>query len=202
MAIVEAYLDVTSPYSYLAASQIEKIAAGTGARFRWYPVILSELLADGRNPLQGAACSPQYEPEYRHSDVAAWARYYQIPYRDPRGRIHPDALLLARAAIAAGSSEQRGPMMWRLFTAIFADPRQSIDATDLFNFAADVGLDPWEFREAMAGPMIEAERLSIMERARTFGVFGVPYFVTAEHSYFGNDRLVLLTHDLLENPSV
>lgn len=202
MAIVEAYLDLTCPYSYLASSQIDKIAAGTGARFRWYPVIAADLFAPGRNPFQNALGSPQYDPQYRHADVMRWARYYRIPYRDVRGRIAPNAALLSRAAIAAGPSERRAPMMKRLFAAVFAEPRQTISATDLFNFAADVGLDPWEFREALGGPMIEAERLSILARATALGAFGTPFFVTNEQTYFGNDRLVLLTHDLLANPAL
>ncbi len=203
MAVVEAYLDLTSPYSYLASSQLDKIAAATGARFNWYPVIAADLFEPGRNPLRAPPCSPQYDPSYRHADVTRWAQHYQIPYRDPRGRIAPDPHLLIRAAIAAGSSEQRGSMMKRLFAAVFAEPRQSIGATDLFNFAADVGLDPWAFREALGGPIIEAERLSIMERARSLGAFGAPFFITPARAYFGNDRLVLLTQDLIggEEPS-
>lgn len=200
MAVVEAYLDLTCAYSYLASSQLDKIAAATGARFHWYPVIATELFAPGRNPFRAPPCSPQYDPSYRHADVMHWAQYYQIPYRDPRGRIAPDAHLLTRAAIAAGPSEKRGPMMKRLFAAVFADPRQSVGATDLFNFAADVGLDPWTFREALGGPIIEAERLSITERARSSGAFGAPFFVAGSRTYFGNDRLVLLAHDLMEKP--
>lgn len=200
MAVVEAYLDLTSPYSYLASSQLDKIAAATGARFRWFPVIATDLFAPGRNPFRSPPCSPQYDAAYRKADVMHWAHHYQIPYRDPHGRIAPDPHLLARAAIAAGPSEQRGPMMKRLFAAVFAEPRQSIDATDLFNFAADVGLDPWTFREAVGGPIIEAERLSILERAKSFGAFGAPFFVSAGRTYFGNDRLVLLAHDLMEKP--
>lgn len=202
VAIVEFYFDPTSPYCYLAATQMDRLAAGTGAVIRWYPLAVSELIEASRNPLAAPVASGQYDPAYRRRDVEDWASYYQVPYRATEGRLEADPHLLVCAAVAAGTSEQRGAMVKRLFAAVFVEHRTSLTTVDLFNFAADVNLDPWDFRDAMNDPMVEAERLSIVERAKTLGVFGVPFFVTAERRYFGNDRLVLLTHHLLEHPSV
>lgn len=196
-AIVEAYLDLTSPYSYLASTQIERIIAGTGATFRWYPIIVTDLFPPGLNPLDGV--SHQYDPDYRREDALAWAAHYKVPFVDPHGRLETDPYLLLRAAIAAGSAERRGAMMQRLFKAVFVDLRTRMGIDDVLTFALDVKLDPWELREAMANPMVEADRLAIMERANGLGVFGAPFFVTKERKFFGNDRLVLLTEHLLEN---
>ncbi len=200
MAIVEFYLDLTDPHSYLASTQVERIAAGTGAVFRWYPVAASELLERGQDPYFRP--HGPFDPEFRRSDVEAWAAYYQVSLRDPPSRQKPDATFLAGAAIAAGGSEERGAMVKRLFSAIFVEMRTKVDSTDLFNFAADVGLDPWAYRNALIDPTVEAERIAIIERAKAFGVFGVPFCVTRDKKYFGHERLLLLTQHLLENPEL
>ncbi len=200
MAIVEAYLDLTSPYSYLASTQIDRIVAGTGANFRWFPLVVADLFPAGANPLEGV--SRQYDTEYRREDASAWAAHYKVPFVDPVDRLEADPYLLLRAAIAAGPSERRIPLMQRIFKAVFVDLRTRIGLDDVMALALDVKLDPWELRRAMSDPTNEAERLSILERARALGVFGAPFFVTKDHKFFGNDRLLLLTDYLLEQPTL
>jgi 2-hydroxychromene-2-carboxylate isomerase len=101
-----------------------------------------------------------------------------------------------RAAIAAGALKHRVPMMKRLFAAVFVDDRTDVDAAACIDCAVDVGIERNAFRNAFQNPAIEAERFAIVERAQARGVFGVPFFFTGGRSYFGNDRLVLLTHHL------
>jgi 2-hydroxychromene-2-carboxylate isomerase len=107
-------------------------------------------------------------------------------------------VLLVRAALAAG--EARMPIMKRLFQAVFVDERTRVDAADVADFAQMVGLDRYKFRKALADPTLEAERLVIAEKAKTRGVFGVPYFIVGNRSFFGNDRLTLLHHYLVTMP--
>jgi 2-hydroxychromene-2-carboxylate isomerase len=135
---------------------------------------------------------------YREADARAWADYYVVPFREPAGRLSFDPALLVRAALAAGDA--RVGMMKRLFQAVFADERTRIDAADVADFAQMVGLDRYKFRKAFADPAIEAERLVITEQAKKRGVFGVPFFLVGNRSFFGNDRLTLLHHYLVTMP--
>lgn len=82
--------------------------------------------------------------------------------------------------------------MKRLFKAVFADDRTRIEFADVVDAAQLVGLERFKFREALADPALEAERLVITEKARERGVFGVPFFIAGNRSFFGNDRLTLL----------
>jgi 2-hydroxychromene-2-carboxylate isomerase len=195
---VDAYLGLGSRYSYLASTQLDRIATDTGVTFNWIPVVSAELFASGRNPFQGTPLSPQYEMRYREADARAWAEYYVLPFREPAGRLSFDPALLVRAALAAG--EARIPMMKRMFQAVFADERTRIDVADVADFAQMVGLDRYKFRKALADPALEAERLIITEQAKKRGVFGVPFFLVGNRSFFGNDRLTLLHHYLVTMP--
>jgi 2-hydroxychromene-2-carboxylate isomerase len=195
---VDAYLGLGSRYSYLASTQLERIAADAGVSFNWIPLVSADLFKSGRNPFEGEPVSPQYDIRYRESDARAWAEYYVVPFREPTGRLSFDPALLARAALAAG--EARVPLMKRLFQAVFVDERTRIDVADVADFAQMVGLDRFKFRKVLADPAMEAERLVIAEKAMGRGVFGVPYFIIGNRAFFGNDRLTLLHHYLVTMP--
>jgi 2-hydroxychromene-2-carboxylate isomerase len=196
MPVVDAYLGLGSRYSYLASTQLDRVAEETGASFNWIPIFSEELRAPDRDPFKGPPISGQYEWFYRRQDAEAWAEYYRVPFREPMGRLNVDSRLLVRAALAAGQLKKRVPMMKRLFAAVFVDDRSEIDTAACIDCAVDIGLDRNAFRSAFQNPAIEAERFAILERARARGVFGVPFFFTGGRTYFGNDRLVLLTHHL------
>jgi 2-hydroxychromene-2-carboxylate isomerase len=196
--VVDAYLGLGSRYSYLASTQLERIAADTGVAFNWIPIVSAELFRPGHNPFEGQAVSPQYEARYREADARAWAEYYVVPFREPAGRLSFDPALLVRGALAAGQA--RIPMMKRIFQGVFADERTRIDLADVADFAQMVGLDRFNFRTVLADPAVEAERMVITEQARARGVFGVPFFIVGSRSFFGNDRLALLHHYLVTMP--
>ena len=196
--VVDAYLGLGSRYSYLASTQLDRIASDTGVTFNWIPIVSAELFKPGRNPFEGAPVSPQYDMRYREQDARAWAEYYVVPFREPTGRLSFDPALLVRAVLAA--AEARVPMMKRIFQGVFADDRTRIDVADVADFAQTVGLDRYKFRKTLADPSLEAERLVIAEKAMARGVFGVPYFIVGNRSFFGNDRLPLLHHYLVTMP--
>jgi 2-hydroxychromene-2-carboxylate isomerase len=196
MAVIDAYLGLGSRYSYLASTQLDRIAEETSASIKRIPIFSEELRAPDRDPFKGPPISGQYDWFYRRQDAEAWADYYGVPFREPMGRLEVDSRLLVRAALAAGQLKKRVPMMKRLFAAVFVDDRSEIDAAACIDCAVEIGLDRNAFRNALQNPAIEAERFAILERAQERGVFGVPYFLTGGRSFFGNDRLVLLMHHL------
>jgi 2-hydroxychromene-2-carboxylate isomerase len=197
--VVDAYLGLGSRYSYLASTQLDRIAADAGVTFNWIPIVSADLYAAGRNPFQGPPVSPQYDMRYREADARAWAEYYVVPFREPTGRLSFDPVLLVRGALAA--ADVRTAMMKRLFQAVFADDRTRIDLADVSDFAQMVGLDRYKFRKAIADPTLETERLVIAEKAKARGVFGVPFFIVGNRTFFGNDRLTLLHHYLVTMPA-
>src|SRR5262249_45579206 len=148
--VVDAYLGLGSRYSYLASTQLDRIAADAGVTFNWIPIVSADLFTPGRNPFEGTPVSPQYEGRYREADARAWAEYYVVPFREPTGRLSFDPGLLVRGALAAG--EARIPMMKRLFQAVFADERTRIDVAEIADFAQVVGLDRFKFRKVLADP--------------------------------------------------
>jgi len=97
MVIVDFFLGIGSRYSYLAASQVERIEATYGCRFIWKPIASGALMdRRGDNPFRGEPVSGQYDWGYREYDAKCWAAYYGIPFREPvKFRVDPVSLALA-----------------------------------------------------------------------------------------------------------
>jgi 2-hydroxychromene-2-carboxylate isomerase len=192
---VDFYYGLGSRYSYLAASQIARIAAETGCRFDWHPVASGALMRlRGAQPFRGEPISGQYEWPYRQRDAEAWAEYYGVPYREPVDfRVDPDEL--AMAATAAKHLGAVEAYSRRLFQAIFVDGRAIAEA-DLMELATEVGLDAADFRTHLDDPATSARYQDELQAAHQRGAFGVPTFFLGEQMFWGNDRLVLLEHAL------
>jgi 2-hydroxychromene-2-carboxylate isomerase len=194
--VVDFYFGVGSRYSYLASSQLDRIAAATGACFRWRPVSSPDLYPEGRNPFVGPPVLQQHDWSYRTADAQAWADYYRIPFVEPHGRLELDARLLARAALAGERSGAVETLSLRLRRAIYAEHRGVFGREDIAACAAEVGIDRMDFLAALDDPQIESERQTRVAEAKTRGAFGVPTFFVGTRMFFGNDRLVLMENAL------
>ncbi len=190
---VEFYYGLGSRYSYLASTQLERIAAATGCRFDWHPLKSGALMElRGGHPFHGEPVSGQYEWPYRRLDAEAWAEYYGVPYREPVNFLVDPAYL----AVAATAAKRLGAVeaySRRLFQAIFVEGVAVAEA-DLTGFAADAGLDSDAFRAHLDDPATAAMHEAALQEAHRRGAFGVPTFFVGEQMFWGNDRLALVEH--------
>jgi 2-hydroxychromene-2-carboxylate isomerase len=196
---VEFYYGLGSRYSYLASTQIERLEAETGCRVIWLPLYSADLMARaGRDPFAGEPTSGQYDWAYRERDASAWADYYGVPFLEPRGRIAFDPREAALACLAAGAFDATASYSRRVFQAIFAERRTSLDQTAYGRLAAELGLDGERLLALIADPETSRRHAAHIDQALTRGAFGVPTFHVraAGQSFFGNDRLPLLRHCL------
>ncbi len=192
---VDFYYGLGSRYSYLASTQLDRIAAATGCRFDWHPLKSGALMElRGGHPFRGEPTSGQYEWPYRRLDAEAWAEFYGVPYREPVDfRVDP-----AYLAVAASAAKRLGAVeaySRRLFQAIFVEGGAIAEA-DLIGFAEDVGLDAQAFRTRLDDPATAELHEAALQEAHRRGAFGVPTFFVGKRLFWGNDRLVLVEHAL------
>jgi 2-hydroxychromene-2-carboxylate isomerase len=193
---VDFFYGIGSRYSYLAATQMDRLAADTGARVRWRPLWSTLLMQRrGMDPFRGPPASGQYEAAYRTRDVSQWANYYGIPFRDPDW----DALNWERFALSAVAAEGLGavgPYTLNLYDAVFGAGRPPLTDSDLADIAVKSGIDGGKLVAAIDTPATAQRHEQNIADAIAAGVFGVPSFVTDGQMFWGNDRLVLLQHHL------
>jgi len=196
---VDFYFGAGSRYSYLAATQLATLGSETGARFNWLAVDSAKLIAGrGDNPFAAANGVGQYDWGYRRRDAEAWAELYRVPFREPHGRLALDSGLLSLACTAARRLGAPETYALALFRAVFVDDLPAVDRALCVTRAGEVGLDRNAFSAALDDAETEAERERVLHQAMRLGAFGVPTFVFGERMFWGNDRLVLLRHALLQ----
>jgi 2-hydroxychromene-2-carboxylate isomerase len=195
---VEFFYGLGSRYSYLASTQIAQLEADTGCRVCWRPLYSGDLFSLRRlDPFKGQPVSGQYEWAYRRRDAERWAAYYGVPYREPEGvRFDPRRLALACTAPAALGAV--APFSRRLFQAVFVDGTSPLDEGVVAALGREIGFDESVFRAALGDPETTARLAATVQEAAAREVFGVPSFVIGSEIYFGNDRLPLVRHALLQ----
>ncbi len=196
--LVNFYFGVGSRYSYLAATQLRALEGETGARFNWFAVDSTRLIAArGHNPFAAPDGVGQYDWGYRRAEAEAWADLYGVPFREPHGRITLDPDLLSLACTAARRLGAAEAYAQALFRAVFTDDLPAVGRAVCIERAAEAGLDRDAFADALDDSGTQAERERVMQEAAGRGAFGVPTFVFGDRLFWGNDRLVLLRHALL-----
>lgn len=188
---IDFYLGLGSRYSYLAASQLERIEATYGCRFVWKPIASGALMdRRGGNPFRGQPLSGQYDWGYREYDAKCWASLYGVPFREPIAfRVDPDRLALA--CLAADGQGALVPCCRLLQQLIFVEG-VAVDDGVIAGLAGRLELDKVAFQRGLAAPATRTRHDALLTEAAERGAFGVPTFFLGQQMFWGNDRLVLL----------
>jgi len=182
---LEFFFDYGSPYSYLADTQVEAIAARTGATLARRPMLLGGVFKATGN-VSPAAFAPR--AAWTGSDMALWAKTYGVPFK--RNPFFPvNTLNLMRGAAAAeidGVFDRYHPAMFR---AMWVEGRNLNDMGEVVAVLKGAGLDPAHFGKRLQDQDVKDRLKDTTEEAVRRGVFGAPTSFVDERMFFGNDRL-------------
>lgn len=193
MLEVEFFFGLGSRYSYLAFTQMTRIAALYQCKFILRPLGSAELMhMRGKSPFHGSPLSGQYEWDYRRKDAEAWAAYYGVAFSEPKP-LPSDHRLMARACYSADLQGALRPYCEAMFQAVFVN-NELITAKTCAAMASHLGLDVQRFEEAIDSRAIDQRVTTAARCAFERGAFGVPTLFVDNRMFWGNDRLVLLEH--------
>lgn len=180
--VVDFWFDLSSPYSYLAATQLPALAARHGATVRWRPMVLAAVFEAAGNRMP--AVSPP-KARWMLTDLARWSKAYGVPFtlnaRFPLNTI--PAMRLVLVAERHGAAEAVALDLFRRTWALDQDPN-----AHLAEVAAAAGL-PEGAAAAVQDPAIKAALKASTDEAIAEGVFGAPAMVVGGELFWGNDRL-------------
>jgi 2-hydroxychromene-2-carboxylate isomerase len=184
---VEYFFDFGSPTSYLAYTQLPKIAAEAGADIVWRPMLLGGVFKATGN------ASPVTVPakgRWMNADIARWAARYGVPFRfNPHFPINTLTLMRGAAGLQMRQPADFARYLDVVHRAMWESAVNLGDPTLLAATLAAAGFDTESFMALVADPEVKARLVATTEEAVARGAFGAPTFFVGDAMFFGQDRL-------------
>ena len=198
LAPIEAYLDFSSPYGYLASEWIEDLAARHGRSVNWHAVLLGVVFQSAElRPLM----SYPIKSVYSVLDFERSARFDGTPFKMP-ARFPISTHNAARVFWWLKQRDAAEAARWlhHGLRAYFVDGIDLGDTALLRDLASRFGLDADEAEAAWSDPHWKARLKQANDDAVAAGVFGAPYFIIDGEPFWGNDRRLQIERRLSQGP--
>ncbi|MCE8513425.1 2-hydroxychromene-2-carboxylate isomerase [Ruegeria pomeroyi] len=197
MADIDYYFATLSPFSYLAGQRLEEIAARHGAKIAYKPIDIMALFAR-----TGGVPPKDRHPsriEYRAQELQRQMRKTGLPLNMKPAFWPTNAAPSSYAIIAAGRAGggDLGALCHGILRACWAEERDIAQDEVIRDCLSSAGFDPGL---ADSGLLAGAETYAAnLEEAVERGVFGAPFYITADgQRFWGQDRLDDLDAHLAE----
>ena len=198
MARLEFFFDCSSPWTYLAFSRIEALAAETGAVLEWRPFLVGGVF----NTVNRSVYEQREHPvpakmRYYMKDLQDWARYYGLRIGSPP--VFPvNSVKAMRGCLVAMEAQCLLTYARAVFETYWGELEDISQDAVLGGIVRRVGLDPAGFFAKINAAAYKDKLRANTDELIARGGFGSPtMFVDGEDMYFGNDRLVLVRERLL-----
>jgi len=187
-AVVDVFIDLRSPYSYLALKPARALAQRAGVHFDWWPYITDFQSAYGGEVNQRSSRDVA-KLKYLYMDCRRLAQLQGLTVRATTKLW--DATLASQAMLFAKSKGRLWDFCDPLLAAFWRREfdLESAAALDAALSGAGLALDEWRAYLKDRAPQ---DLASAAQRAEQLGVFGAPTFVCRGELFWGGDRLGLL----------
>ena len=182
--------DFASPFSYLASTQIERLAAQANIDVEWSPILLGALFrAIGTPNVPLHAMNPTRQA-YAQRDMSDWADAWGVPLRFP-SHFPMRSVLPLRASIVEPRCTSA------IYRAAWADDRRVDTPETLGPVLDEAGFSAAEILARTSAPEVKSALRENTERAHSEGICGVPtciltYDDASTLRLWGQDRLVMV----------
>jgi 2-hydroxychromene-2-carboxylate isomerase len=189
---LEFFFDFGSPTTYLAWTQLPKIAADAGIEITWRPMLLGGVFKATGN--QSPVTIPA-KGRYMLQDLARFARRYGVPMVfNPHFPIN--TLTLMRGAAGYLDTPQFQPYVQAIFEAMWVQQKNLGKPEVVAEVLGAAGLDPLEFERLVSDEEVKERLKGFTEQAIQRGAFGAPTFFVGDELHFGQDRLDFIAEAL------
>ncbi|MBI2390869.1 MAG: 2-hydroxychromene-2-carboxylate isomerase [Deltaproteobacteria bacterium] len=193
--MIELWFDFSSPYGYLASTQIDAIARRHAREVVWKPFLLGAVMkVTGAVPLVAVPM----KADYARRDLARTARHLGVPFAMPAR--FPSASRPTAAgfwAIASGASsgdggvaEQARAYARAVYRMYFVEGRTPDSQEVALEAAASVGVDRDRFLAALAAGHAKLD--AVTDEAKQRAIFGSPFIIVDGEPFWGADRLPMI----------
>jgi 2-hydroxychromene-2-carboxylate isomerase len=185
MKRLEFFCDLSSPYSYLAATQLPELCSRTGAELVYKPMVLAAVFKATGNTMPAVV---QSKARYMLKDLSRWAQHYAVPFR-MSSRFPLNTIRTMRLIVAAEAHGKSAQLGLAAFSALWVDDRDITSDDELRRLCGEVGLPADELLQAIETPAVKDRLRAYSDEAIARGVFGAPSIFVGDEMFWGNDRL-------------
>ncbi len=193
--IIEFFFDLSSPWTYLAFTNVHAIIERSGATASFRPVLVGGIF-NAVNPGVYAAREQADNRKLKHSwkVLKDWAKLAEVEMIFP-SQWHPAKSVNAMRFATALEDDQ--PALIAFARAAFESyfgAQENLDDPDVLEAVATAaGLDGAAIRAASTSDAVKARLRANTEEVIARGGYGSPsIFVDGDDMYFGNDQLPLV----------
>ncbi len=179
---IQFFHDFSSPYSYLAATQIERLAAEWGAVLEWKPMLLGALFKQVGTPNIPIFTFGPARQAYVMQDLEDWAEWWGVRFQfNPHFPMR--TVTAGRVALVDPSTTAD------IYRAAWVDGVDLNDDRALAEALSAAGHDGESLVEATQEPAIKAALRTNTEAAAEAGACGAPTILVGDRIFWGQDRL-------------
>ncbi|HRI67800.1 MAG TPA: 2-hydroxychromene-2-carboxylate isomerase, partial [Polyangium sp.] len=177
---VQFYFDFSSPYSYLAATQLPELVKRTGAKVEYRPFVLAAVFKATTNDMPAKVPA---KGQYMLKDLERWAEFYGVRFKFS-SYFPANTIKAMRLVVFAEEQGKAEPLVQLLFRAIWAEDRDLNDAVVLGDCAEKAGLDPQAGLAAIETQAVKDRLRAFTDAAITKGAFGAPTFAVGDEIFW------------------
>jgi 2-hydroxychromene-2-carboxylate isomerase len=182
-----------SPWAYLGHDRLVEMARRHGAQIEVKPFDLGKVFGvSGGLPL--AKRAPQRQA-YRLMELTRWSDFLGIPL-NVQPKFFPVSPELSNKMVVAArlthGVDVALALSFAVMRALWAEDKNIGDEDTLAQFAGSCGLDGRALIKSAETASVQAEYDRNTEDATAASVFGSPWYVLDEESFWGQDRLDFL----------
>ena len=185
--MIEFFFDFGSPTTYLAHTQLPRLAAQTGATLVYKPMLLGGVFKATGN---ASPVSVPAKGAWMGQDITRWAKRYGVPFSFNRAfPINTLALMRGAAGLQLKQPALFMPYVDAVFNAMWAQPRDMGQPAEIAAVLAPLGISADAFMALVGEPEVKAALAATTDEAVARGVFGAPTCFVGDAMFFGQDRL-------------
>jgi 2-hydroxychromene-2-carboxylate isomerase len=192
--VVEFFFDISSPWTYLAFTNIQPMAAELGAEIAWRPILVGGIFNSINPSVYESRRTPvPAKAAYMLKDIQDWARQAGLKITMPPSVFPVNSVKAMRGCLWLAPQGKLVAFATAAFEAYWGGDRDIAQDAVLEDLCRSVGVDPAAFFAGIAEPVIKEQLKANTDEVMARGGFGSPtMFVNGGDLYFGNDRLELV----------
>ena len=194
---IEFFYDVSSPWTYLAFTNIQPLAKEEGAEIDWRPFLVGGVF----NAVNPSVYQMRDNPvparaAWMKRDMQAWARLSGLKIVFPPKVFPVNSVKALRGLLWAKGQGREVELATAFFELYWAEDRDISQDDVVAEAARRAGLDPARLAQAITEPGVKEQLKANTDEVIARGGFGSPTMFVGAEMFFGNDRLPLVREAL------